>query len=106
MRCLLIKNLSGSRAMENPTEVPGGETERPSTLPQTGDPICSFQRFRPIISRMADFDLRTLSRNILLIVAILSCVAITEMLLVAAEDPREPSAGSSQQVSLLTTPSN
>jgi hypothetical protein len=49
---------------------------------------------------MVDFDLRTLSRNILLIVAILSCLAIAEMVLVAGEEPAQ------QQVSLLNSPSN
>ena len=48
---------------------------------------------------MVDFDLRTLSRKILLIVAILSCLAIAEMVLVAGEEP-------AQQVSLLTAASN
>jgi hypothetical protein len=49
---------------------------------------------------MVDFDLRTLSRKILLIAAILSCLAIAEMVLVAGEEP-------AQQVSLLTSsPSN
>jgi hypothetical protein len=36
---------------------------------------------------MADFDLGTLSRKILLIVAILSCLVIAEMILVSAEEP-------------------
>ena len=45
---------------------------------------------------MVDFDLRILSRKILLIVAILSCLAIAEMVLVAGEEP-------AQQVSLLTS---
>ena len=48
---------------------------------------------------MVDFDLRVLSRKILLIVAILSCLAIAEMVLVAGEEP-------AQQVSLLTSSSN
>jgi hypothetical protein len=49
---------------------------------------------------MVDFDLRTFSRKILLIVAILSCLSIIEMILVAGEEPAQ------QQVSLLTSPSN
>jgi len=48
---------------------------------------------------MVDFDLRTFSRKILLIVAILSCLAIVEMILVAGEEP-------APQVSLLTASSN
>jgi hypothetical protein len=49
---------------------------------------------------MVDFDLRTLSRKILLIAAILSCLAIAAMVLAAGEEPAP------QQVSLLTSPSN
>ena len=48
---------------------------------------------------MVDFDLRTLSRKILLIVAILSCLAIAEMVLVAGEEP-------AQRVDLLATTSS
>jgi hypothetical protein len=48
---------------------------------------------------MVDFDLGVLSRKILLIVAILSCLAVAEMVLVAGEEP-------AQQVSLLTSISN
>jgi len=48
---------------------------------------------------MVDFDLRTFSRKILLIVAILSCLSIVEMILVAGEEP-------AQQVSLLSSASN
>ena len=48
---------------------------------------------------MVDFDLRTFSRKILLIVAILACLSIVEMILVAGEEP-------AQQVSLLTSSSN
>jgi len=36
---------------------------------------------------MADLELGTLSRKILLIVAILSCLVIGEMILVSAEEP-------------------
>jgi hypothetical protein len=36
---------------------------------------------------MQDFDLRTLGRNILLLVAILSVLVIGEMVLVSAEEP-------------------
>jgi hypothetical protein len=36
---------------------------------------------------MADYDLGTLSRKILVIVAILSCLVIAEMILVSAEEP-------------------
>jgi hypothetical protein len=36
---------------------------------------------------MAELDLGTLSRKILLIVAILSCLVIAEMILVSAEEP-------------------
>ena len=54
---------------------------------------------------MVDFDLRTLGRNILLIVAIVSCVAIAEMILVAAEEPVASAGESSQQVSQLTASS-
>ena len=54
---------------------------------------------------MVDFDLRTFSRNILLIAGILSCLAIAEMILAAGEKP-ESDAGSLQQASLLTTPSH
>jgi len=36
---------------------------------------------------MEDFDLRTLGRNILLLVAILSVLVIGEMVLVSAEEP-------------------
>jgi len=49
---------------------------------------------------MVNFELRTFSRRILLIVAILSCLSIVEMLLVAGEEPAP------QQVSLLASPSN
>ena len=49
---------------------------------------------------MEDFDLRTLSRKILLIAAILSSLAIAEMVLVAGEEPAP------QQVSLLASTSN
>ena len=48
---------------------------------------------------MVDFDLRTFSRKILLIVAILSCLSIAEMMLVAREEP-------AQQISLLSSASN
>jgi hypothetical protein len=43
---------------------------------------------------MEDFDLRTLGRNSLLLVAILSVLVIAEMILVSAE---EPVASASQQ---------
>jgi len=36
---------------------------------------------------MEDFDLRTLGRNILMLVAILSVLVIAEMVLVSAEEP-------------------
>jgi hypothetical protein len=50
-------------------------------------------------SPMADLDLRTLSRNILLLVAILSFLVIAEMVLVSAEEPA-PSTQSSSQPAL------
>jgi len=48
-------------------------------------------------SSMADFDLRTFSRKILLLVAILSFLVIAEMILVSAEEPAAPLQASSQQ---------
>ncbi len=36
---------------------------------------------------MADFDLRTLGRNVLLLVAILAALVMGEMILVSAEEP-------------------
>jgi hypothetical protein len=36
---------------------------------------------------MEDFDLRTLGRNILILVAILAVLVIAEMVLVSAEEP-------------------
>jgi hypothetical protein len=49
---------------------------------------------------MVDFDLRTLSRNILLIVAILSVLVIGEMVLVSTEEPAPAAQESSQQAAL------
>jgi hypothetical protein len=49
---------------------------------------------------MADFDLRTLSRKILLLVAILSMLIIGEMVLVSAENPAPADQESSQQAAL------
>ena len=49
---------------------------------------------------MVDFDLRTLSRNILLLVAILSMLVIAEMVLVSAEEPAPVAQESSQQAAL------
>ncbi len=49
---------------------------------------------------MVDFDLRTLSRNILLLVAILSMLVIAEMVLVSAEEPAPVAQDSSQQAEL------
>jgi len=49
---------------------------------------------------MTDFDLRTLSRKILLIVAILSMLVIAEMVLVSAEEPAAAAQDSSQQMEL------
>jgi hypothetical protein len=50
---------------------------------------------------MADLDLRTLGRKSLLIVAILSILAIGEMILVSAE---EPAAWVSQQTAYQAPP--
>jgi hypothetical protein len=50
---------------------------------------------------MADFDLRTLGRKSLLIVAILSMLAIGEMILVSAE---EPAASVQQQAAYKAPP--
>jgi hypothetical protein len=73
--------------MGNPTEVRGWGTESYSTR------YC-FLRFALFsgvtptdYQAMADFDLRTLSRKILLLVAILSILVIGEMVLVSAEEP-------------------
>ena len=44
---------------------------------------------------MADFDLRTLGRNVLLLGAILSVLVMGEMILVSAE---EPAASVPQQI--------
>jgi len=49
---------------------------------------------------MVDFDLRTLGRNILLIVVILSMLVIGEMVLVSAEEPAPAGQESSQQAAL------
>jgi hypothetical protein len=49
---------------------------------------------------MVDFDLRTLRRNILLIVAILSILVIGEMVLVSAEEPAPARQDASQQAAL------
>jgi hypothetical protein len=49
---------------------------------------------------MVDFDLRTLGRNILLLVAILSALVIGEMVLVSAEEPAPAGQESSQQAAL------
>jgi len=46
---------------------------------------------------MVDFDLRTLGRNILLLVAILTVLVIGEMVLVSAEEPPAPVQDSSEQ---------
>jgi hypothetical protein len=50
---------------------------------------------------MADFDLRTLGRKSLLIAAILSILAIGEMILVSAE---EPAASIQQQAAYKAPP--
>jgi len=49
---------------------------------------------------MEDFDLRTLGRNILVLVAILSVLVIAEMVLVSAEEP----AASFQQQAVYKAP--
>jgi len=49
---------------------------------------------------MVDFDLRTLSRRILLLVAILSMLIVGEMVLVSAEKPAPTAQESSQQAAL------
>jgi hypothetical protein len=49
---------------------------------------------------MEDFDLRSLGRNILLLVGILSVLVIAEMILVSAEEP----VTSVQQQALYKTP--
>ena len=53
---------------------------------------------------MVDFDLRTLSRKILLILAILSLLVIGEMILVSAEEPAAAAPDSSQHVSYEWAP--
>ena len=54
---------------------------------------------------MADLDLGTLSRKILLIFAILSCLVIAEMILVSAEEPAA-SISDSPQHAVLTASSS
>jgi hypothetical protein len=53
---------------------------------------------------MVDFDLRTLSRKILLIVAILSFLVIAEMILVSAEEAAAAAPDSSQHASYQWAP--
>jgi hypothetical protein len=54
---------------------------------------------------MVDFDLRTLSRKILLIVAILSFLVIAEMILVSAEEPAAAAPNSSPHAAYEWAPS-
>jgi hypothetical protein len=54
---------------------------------------------------MAELDLGTLSRKILLIVAILSCLVIAEMILVSAEEPTAAIQGSPQHAVLTASSS-